>query len=261
MILEKERKILTKYNIVINADVGESFGIYKIGNDEEVMKYVTSANLACGFHAGDPTVIKKTVRLAKKYNVAVGAHPGFQDLRGFGRRKINITLEELHDDLLYQLGALEAFTRVEGIKMHHVSPHGMLDPLVSNQEEFADVFIAAIKEYNPELIIVIERKSLLYDKAKMEGIRVASVAYPDLKYDAEGNMIIEKVKKPIKPVEVAEQAISIIKDQKIVTIDGKKLNMQADVLCFHGDTPNAIEILNEVRSTIEKDGINVKTFD
>lgn len=252
---------LEKYNVVINADMGESFGIYKIGNDEEVMKYVTSVNLACGFHAGDPTVMKKTVKLAKKYNVAVGAHPGFQDLRGFGRRRLDITAEELHNDLLYQLGALEAFTKVEGIKMHHVSPHGMLDPLVSDKEEYTDVFIKTIKEYNPEIIIIAESKSLLYKKAKIEGLRVASVSFPDLKYDSGGNMVIERVKKFINPVEVAKQAVLIVKDLKVKTFDGKKIRMQADVLCFHGDAPNSIEILKEVRKKFEKEGIIVTKFD
>ena len=252
---------LEKYNVVINADMGESFGIYKIGNDEEVMKYVTSANLACGFHAGDSTVMRKTVKLAKKYNVAVGAHPGFQDLRGFGRRRLDITTEELQNDLLYQLGALEAFTKVEGVKMHHVSPHGMLDPLVSDEAEYTYVFIKTIKEYNPELIIIAESKSFLYKKAKIEGLKVASVAFPDLKYDSEGNMVIERVKKFANPVEVAKQAVSIVKDQKFKTIDGKKLRMQADVLCFHGDAPNSIEILKEVRKKFEKEGIVVTKFD
>lgn len=252
---------MEKYNVVINADMGESFGIYKIGNDEEVMKYVTSANLACGFHAGDPTVMKKTVKLAKKYNVAVGAHPGFQDLRGFGRRRLDITAEELHNDLLYQLGALESFTKVEGIKMHHVSPHGMLDPLVSYKEEYTDVFIKTIKEYNPEIIIIAESKSLLYKKAKIEGLRVASVSFPDLKYDSGGNMVIERVKKFINPVKVAKQAVLIVKDLKVKTFDGKKIRMQADVLCFHGDVPNSIEILKEVRKKFEKEGIIVTKFD
>ena len=143
---------MKEYSAVLNADMGESFGRYKLGNDEELMKYVTSANLACGFHAGDPTVMRATVRLAKKYDVAVGAHPGFQDLRGFGRRTISITPEELVDDLLYQLGALGAFLKAEGMKMWHLSPHGWLDPLVSYEEKYADAFMKIIQEYDSELI-------------------------------------------------------------------------------------------------------------
>jgi UPF0271 protein len=245
------------YSVVINADMGESFGRYRLGNDEEIMKYVTSANLACGFHGGDPTVMRTTVRLAKKYDVAVGAHPGFQDLRGFGRRMMEITPEELSDDLLYQLGALEAFLKVEGMKMWHLSPHGMLDPLVSNEEKYADAFIKTIREYNPELIIVIEGKSLLYKKAKLAGLRVAAVGYPDLNYDSEGNMVIERVKRLADPAEVAQQAISIIKDHKLRTIDGQKIEWQAEVLCFHGDAPNSVEVLKRVRQEFEKEGINV----
>jgi len=248
---------MAKYDVVINADMGESFGRYKLGNDEELMKHVTTANLACGFHGGDPTVMRATVRLAKEYGVAVGAHPGFQDLRGFGRRKIDITPEELVDDLLYQLGALGAFLKVEGMKMWHISPHGMLDPLVSNEEKYASAFIKAIKEYNSELIIVIEGKSLLYKKAKLAGLRVASVGLPDLKYDSDGNMVIERVKRPADPAEVAQQAISIIKDHKLRTIDGKELEFQAEVLCFHGDAPNSIEVLKKVKQELEKEGINV----
>lgn len=248
---------MAKYNVVINADMGESFGRYKLGNDEALMKYVTSANLACGFHAGDPTVMRATVRLAKEYDVAVGAHPGFQDLRGFGRRMIDITPEELIDDLLYQLGALQAFLKVEGMKMWHISPHGMLDPLVSNQGKYAEAFIKAIQQYNSELILVIEEKSLLYKKAKLAGLRVAAVALPDLKYDSDGNMVIERVKSPADPGEVAQQAISIIKHHKLRTSDGKELEFHAEVLCFHGDAPNSVEVLKRVRQEFEKEGINI----
>ena len=248
---------MKEYSAVLNADMGESFGRYKLGSDEELMKYVTSANLACGFHAGDPTVMRTTVRLAKKYDVAVGAHPGFQDLRGFGRRTISITPEELVDDLLYQLGALGAFLKAEGMKMWHLSPHGWLDPLVSYEEEYADAFMKAVQEYDSELIIVIEAKSLLYKKAKSAGLRVAAVGYPDVKYDPEGNMIGERVKKAADPAEVARHAIFMIKDHKLRTIDGKELEWQAEILCFHGDAPNSVEVLKKVRQEFEKEGINI----
>ncbi len=248
---------MAKYDVVLNADMGESFGRYRIGNDEELMSYVTSANLACGFHAGDPSVIREAVRLAKKCHVAVGAHPGFQDLKGFGRRMIDITPEELIDDLLYQLGALDAFLKVEGMKMWHISPHGMLDPLVSSQEKYAEAFISAIQAYNPKLIMVIEDKSLLAKKAKKAGLRVAPVMLPDLKYDAEGNMLIERVKRPADPAEVARQAVSVIKNHKLETVTGKEIECQAEVLCFHGDAPNAVEVLQRVRQEFEKEGINI----
>jgi len=248
---------MIKHKVIINADMGESFGRYKIGNDDELMKYITTANLACGFHAGDPTVIRKTVRLARNNNVAVGAHPGFQDLRGFGRRMMGISVEELADDLIYQLGALDAFLKVEGVKMWHVSPHGMLDPLVSNEEKYADAFISTIKQYNSELIIIAESKSLLYKRAKIAGLRVAAIALPDLNYDDKGNMIIERSKKIMDPVEVARQAISIIKDHKMKTIDGNEIEWEAEVLCFHGDAPNALDIIKKVREELAKVNIQI----
>lgn len=249
-----------KNEVVIGADVGESFGRYKLGNDEEIMQYLTAANVACGFHAGDPVVMRNTVKLAKKYNVSVGAHPGFQDLRGFGRRMMEVTTEELVNDLIYQLGALDGFLKVEGLKMAHVSPHGKLDPLVSYNEEYTETYLEAIKEYNPELIIIAEEKSLLYKKAKALGFKVATVAYPDLQYDSNGDIVIERVKRAVNPVEVAQRAISIVKHHKIKTIDGKEIRIRGDMLCFHGDSPNAAEVLKVVREELKKEGIVVKSF-
>jgi UPF0271 protein len=253
---------MKEYTVDVNADMGESFGRYRLGNDEEVMKYVTSANLACGFHAGDPTVMRRTVRLAKKYNVAIGAHPGFQDLRGFGRRSMSVTPEEVYEDVLYQIGALDAFVKVEKVEMHHISPHGALDPLVSNAEEYAEAFLSAVQDYNAELIVVAESKSILYDKCKLAGVRVASVALPDLKYDSKGNWIMPgKAKEPANPIEVAEQAVSIVKNHRIKTVDGEYIETdEAAILCFHADSPNAVEVLRKVREEFDKQGINVRAI-
>ena len=245
-----------QYNIVINTDMGESFGRFKLGNDEELMKYTTTANLACGFHGGDPTVMRNTVRLAKECDIAVGAHPSFYDLRGFGRRMIDITPEEMANDVLYQLGALEAFLKVEGMTMQHVFPHGMLDPLVSYKEEYGDAFLKTIMEYNPELVIILEGKCPLYKKAKADGMKVAAFGAPDLKYDSEGNVVIERVKKAVDPAEVARQAVSIVKDHRLKTIDGKEIELEADVLVFHGDAANSVEVLKKVREEFEKEGID-----
>jgi len=245
-----------QYSTVINADLGESFGRYILGNDEEVMKYVTTANLACGFHAGDPTVMRNTVRLAKKNDVAVGAHPGFYDLRGFGRRMIDITPEEMANDVIYQLGALDAFLKMEGMKMRHVFPHGMLDPLVSYKEEYGQAFLETILEYNPELVIMLEGQCPLYKKAKATGARVAAFGAPDLKYDSEGNIVIERIKKAADPAAVARQSVSIVKEHKAETIDGKYIELEADVLVFHGDSANATEVLKKVRQEFEKEGIS-----
>lgn len=243
--------------VVINADVGEGFGRYSICNDEEMMKYISSANLACGFHAGDPSVMHNTVRLAKKYNVSVGAHPGFQDLRGFGRRMIEISLQDLYDDVVYQIGALDAFLKINDMKMTHINPHGKLDPLVSENEEYANVFVEAIKNYNSELILVIEEKSLLAKIAQAKNLKVAFVAYPDLKYDSDGNMIIERIKSAANPVDVARQTISIIQEGKLHTVEGNEVGINAGVLCYHGDSPNAIEVLREVHNALNREGIKI----
>ena len=252
---------MEKHKVIINADMGESYGKYIMGKDEELMKYVTSANLACGFHAGDPSVMRKTVELGKKHNVSIGAHPGLEDLRGFGRRRINITPEELYDDVIYQLGALDGFVKVTNEKMTHICPHGLLDPMVSEEMEYGEAFVRAIKDYNSELIIVVEGKSLLFKTAKAEGLKVASVAYPDLNYDGAGNMIIGRgAKQPMNPMEVAAQCISIIKEKRLKTVDGQYLSVQADVLGFHGDLPNIIEVLQEVKKALLDEDISIVGF-
>lgn len=248
---------MAEYKAVLGADMGESFGRYTIGNDEAIMPYLTCANLACGFHAGDPTVMRKTVRLAKKYDIAVGGHPGFQDLRGFGRRTIGVDPDELVDDIVYQLGALGAFLKAEGMKMWHLSPHGWLDDMVSYQEVYAVAFIKAIKDYDPGLILVIEAKSPLYKMAKSEGLRVAAVGYPDLKYDTNCKMIGERFMSDSDPAEVAKQAIHMIKDHKLTTVDGKEYDWEAEVLMFHGDKSNAVDTLKKVREEFENEGIKV----
>ena len=244
-----------QHSIVINADMGESFGRFVVGNDEEVMKHITTANLACGFHAGDPTVMRKTVQLAKQNDVAVGAHPGFYDLRGFGRRMIDITPEEMANDVVYQLGALDAFLKIEGMQMRHVFPHGMLDPLVSYKDDYGEAFLEAVLKYNPEMIVMLERKCPLYERAKAAGARVAAFGAPDLKYGADGNIVIERVKQAPDPAVVARQSVSIVKDDRVQTVDGKYIDLEADVLVYHGDAPNSVDVLRKVRQELEKEGI------
>jgi len=148
--------------IDINVDAGESFGRYKLGNDDEVLRYATSANIATGFHAGDPMVLWNTIKICKKYNVAVGAHPGFQDLRGFGRRRMFVDPEELKADLIYQLGAIEGFLKVEGLELQHVKLHGALYVMAETDETYASAVVEAVESYNPELIIVIEKDTALW---------------------------------------------------------------------------------------------------
>jgi UPF0271 protein len=245
-------------NIVdINVDTGEGYGRYRLGNDEEVVKYVSSANIATGFHGGDPVVMWTTVKYAKKYGVAVGAHPAFQDLRGFGRRVIKMEPEELKSDLLYQLGALDAFLKAEGMKMQHVKPHGALYMVVENDETYAEAVVEAILLYNPDLIFFTEYGTVAWKKAKDAGLRVVAEAFPDLQYNSEGRWIIERVKKPMNPATVAKRALDIVKNGMIETVDGKSIKIVADTICLHSDSPNAPEVAKTVREELEKNGVNV----
>jgi UPF0271 protein len=191
----------------LNVDMGESFGRYKLGNDEEVMQYITSANVACGYHAGDSLVMHETVALAKKYGVAVGAHTGLEDKRGFGRRRMDITPEELKSDTLYQLGALDAFLKVNGMSMQHVKPHGILYRMVSDEEKYAAAYLEAVKSFNPELFVMIPRGTLIWKLGTDMGLKMAAEILIDLSYDDEGNWVLERAKKARSPEEVAERAV------------------------------------------------------
>src|SRR5271157_5665135 len=177
--------------IDLNCDLGESFGPWKMGNDEEVMKYITSANVACGFRAGDPLVMNTTVHLAKQYDVAVGAHTGLGDIRGFGRRRLDITPEELKSDTLFQLGALDAILKVHGMTMQHVKPHGILYRMLSDEETYAEASLDAVASFNRELFIMIPRGTLIWQRGKELGLKMCAEILIDLSYDEEGNWVLE----------------------------------------------------------------------
>jgi UPF0271 protein len=239
----------------INVDMGESFGRYKLGNDEEVMKYITSANIACGFHAGDPVVMDETVRLAKKYGVAVGAHTGLPDRQGFGRRKMELTPEELKTDTWYQLGALEAFLKVHGMKMQHVKPHGILYRMVSEDENYVVAFLDAVTSYDPGLYIMAPRGTLIWERGLKAGLKMAAEVLVDLSYDDQGNWVLERTKKARSPEEVAGRAVMVARDKLIPTVSGKKISAEADTICCHGDSPNAAEVVKTIKTEFEKLGI------
>lgn len=239
----------------INVDMGESFGRYKLGNDEEVMKYISSANVACGFHAADPLVMNETVQLAKKYGVAVGAHTGLPDLQGFGRRRMDITPEELRSDTLYQVGALDAFLKANDMKMQHVKPHGILYRMVSDDERYAEAFLDAVLTYNRELFIFTQRGSVLWERGMKLGLKVAAEAFADLSYDANGNWVLERKKKAWSPEEVAERAVMIARDAQITTVEGKRISAEADTICCHGDSPNAAEVVKKIKEKYAELGI------
>ncbi|MDW7678387.1 MAG: 5-oxoprolinase subunit PxpA, partial [Bacillota bacterium] len=203
--------------IDINVDMGESFGRYTLGNDEEVMQYISSANIACGFHAGDPLVLERTIKWAKQYNVAVGAHLGLPDRQGFGRREMKISPDELRSDTLYQIGAMEAFLKIHNMQMQHVKAHGILYRMVTEYEEYIGPFYQAIREYNPDLWIMLPPSAPAFKRGQELGMKLAPEILIDLSYDDEGNWVIERTKKARTPEEVAERALMVAKERKINT--------------------------------------------
>lgn len=244
-------------NIDFNADMGESFGIYLMGNDERFMKYITSANVACGFHAGDPTVMKKTVDLAKQYGVQVGAHPGLPDRQGFGRREMNLTMEEIHDDMIYQIGALKAFVEAAGLKLHHVKPHGSLYGMAMRREEVARAICQAVLDVDRSLYLYIMKKGFAGPVAESMGLRVVYELYADLEYDGEGNLVITRHHKSYTPDEVAKRMTKMLQEKKVVTTENTEIAIEGNSVCMHSDTANAAEIAASVRKALEGSGYSI----
>lgn len=244
--------------IDVNVDAGESFGRYVLGNDGEIMKYVTSANIATGFHAGDPSVLEQTIIYAKQYGVAVGAHTGLNDKQGFGRREMDITPEELRADTIYQLGATDGFLKLYGMEMQHIKPHGILYRMVSENEKYIDTFLDAVKEYNPDLYIMLPEYTPAFQRGLERGLKMAGEVLIDLSYDDDGNWVLERTKKARTPQEVADRALMVAKDKEITTISGKRLaTPQAMTVCIHGDGPNAVEIGQTVKQTLEDNSVSL----
>jgi len=245
----------------LNCDIGESYGIWKMGRDEEVMPFITSANIACGFHAGDAHVMRKTVRLAKKHGVAVGAHTGFPDRIGFGRRYMALSKDELKDIVVYQIGALEAFLRVEGMRLQHVKPHGALYTVAVNDEELSEGIVESIQEYDPELLLYAMPNSLTYKIAQKRGLPTVAEGFVELEYLPSGSLALERAKKAWDPEEVARRFVMLLKEGKVKTVTGETINVNVQSVCVHGDAPNTPEILKALESAMKREGIeraNVK---
>ena len=248
--------------IDINCDMGESFGAYKLGLDEEVIKYITSANIACGYHAGDPLVMERTVSMAKEHGVSVGAHPGFPDLMGFGRRNLDATLPEIKGYVTYQIGALQAFAKVQGLRVEHVKPHGALYLMAVEDETIAEVIVEAIASVDKLLIFVAlagakgEKMTKIGEKI---GLRVAYEAFPDRAYTPEGTLVSRRQPGAVikDPEVVAQRALMMAKEGKVVAIDGTEITLQAETLCVHGDTPGAIDLVKKIRETLTESGVQV----
>ena len=247
-------------HVDLNSDVGESYGNYLYGNDEEIMNYLTSVNVACGLHAGDPTVMRHTVELASERDLAIGAHPGLPDLQGFGRRKMEVNPEEARDFVLYQIGALSAFVKSQGGRLTHVALHGALSVMAKADKALAHAIFKGVREYDPELVFPGMPGLASYEAAKELGLRVASIVYIDLDFRKDGSSIIERTKKGRDPKEVTRKALKLVTTGKLETIDGVDKELKVDILLVHGDGPNAIDILREMRSGLLAAGVKIEPF-
>ncbi|WP_456366773.1 LamB/YcsF family protein [Thermococcus sp.] len=243
----------------LNSDLGESFGRYKLGLDEEVMKYITSANIATGWHAGDPLVMRKTVKLAKENGVAVGAHPGYPDLMGFGRRYLKLSPEEARNYILYQIGALYAFAKAEDLRLQHVKPHGALYNVLVKEEELAREVIGGIADFDRNLIFVTLSGSRAAEIAEEMGVKVAHEVFADRAYNPDGTLVSRSKTGAVidDAEEIAERVVSMVKDGGVRAINGEWVELKVDTICVHGDNPKAVEIASMVRQALEDEGVRI----
>ncbi|WP_428029973.1 LamB/YcsF family protein [Ancylobacter sp.] len=235
--------------VVINCDMGEGFGLYRCGDDAGIMPHIDIGNVACGFHASDPMVMRETVRLAIEHGVAVGAHPSFPDLQGFGRRDMAMGREELAACLLYQIGALKAFLDEAGLKLNHVKPHGALYGAAIRREEVAQAVADAASVYR---VPVIGMAGTLHEEVyRSRGLPFVAEYYADLDYDPEGALLITRAHDARDPVEAARRAVRMLAEGKATTIDGRDFDMKADTICIHSDTPNAVELARILKEAVQ----------
>ncbi|TDE38477.1 LamB/YcsF family protein [Antarcticimicrobium sediminis] len=247
----------------LNCDMGESFGAYKIGDDAAMIDLVSSANVACGFHAGDPTVMRNTVRMARKAGVSVGAHPSFNDLYGFGRRRISGEHpDDLEAQLIYQIAAMQGMCAVEGHKMTHVKTHGALGNMAATDPDLAALCVRAVKSVDPMLVYVSLPYSQTYAAAEKAGLQVACEIYADRSYTDAGELTPRSEAGAVihDPQQSLDQVLEMVLNGVIPTTGGQRLPVEPATLCIHGDTPGATDIARNLRSALEKNGITIAPF-
>jgi UPF0271 protein len=241
--------------IDFNCDMGEGFGAWRLGSDDAIIKHVTSANIACGFHAGDPGWMRRTVTLAEAHGVGIGAHPGFPDLRGFGRRNLAVSADEAKDDFVYQIGALTAFTRTR--RLQHVKPHGALYNMAVPGGDLARVLCEAVLETDPAMILVALAGSPWIQMAERMGVRVAREVFADRAFNADGALVPRS--RPGSVVHdisvVVERSLRLVTENEVTAISGETIRLQADTICLHGDTPGAVDLAQALRAAFERAGV------
>jgi len=248
--------------IDLNCDMGEGFGAYAMGDDEQMLALVSSANVACGFHASDPGTMHRTVRLAKEHGVAVGAHPSFPDLVGFGRRQLAASPEEVRDDVTYQVGALWAFCRAEGVPLRHVKAHGALYNAAARDLSTALAVAEAVRAVDPALWLVCLSGSALVEAARRTGLRHVAEVFADRAYARDGALVPRSVAGSVihDPAGVAQRVLRMVTDGKVRSIDGADVAISAGTVCVHGDTPGAVGLARAIRERLLQERIEVQPF-
>jgi UPF0271 protein len=244
----------------LNCDMGESFGAYRIGADDDVFPFITSANVACGFHGGDPAVMRATIANAKARGVGVGAHPGFPDLIGFGRRNMDVAADDVYDMVVYQIGALLGFARAGGIELQHVKPHGALYNMAAAKRELAAAIACAVRDVDRNLVLFGLPGSHLIAEGEAAGLATAGEAFADRNYMRDGSLVSRK--RPDAQVHDADEAVArairMVREGRVRSVDGEELTMRVDTICIHGDGPHAAEFARRLRGAFEQAGISVR---
>lgn len=251
------------YTVDLNSDLGESFGNYKIGNDDKIIPLISSANVACGYHASDPVVMGNTLAMAKEAGIRIGAHPGFPDLMGFGRRNLSVSPAEAKAYVLYQLGALDAFCRVTGVKMQHVKPHGALYNMAAEDYALSTAICEGIKEFDSSLIVLALSGGQLAKAAQDMGLRTAMEVFADRAYEEDGTLVNRRKEGAVitDENEAIVRVIRMVKEKKITAITGKDIDIQADSVCVHGDGVKALAFVEKIREAFAKEGIQISSLD
>lgn len=250
------------YQVDLNCDLGESFGSYTLGLDQEILPFVTSVNIACGFHAGDPAVMHKTVELALKNNVAIGAHPGLPDLNGFGRRVMDITAREAYDMVLYQVGALQAFVKAAGGILRHVKPHGALYNMAAKNSFLAEGIAEAIYKLEPELILFGLSGSEIIKAGERIGLRTASEVFADRTYQSDGSLTSRQQVNAFitNEQDSIEQVLGMVTTGSVLSRQGSLVNLKADTICIHGDGAKAVLFAKKIKESLRSKGVIVQSL-
>lgn len=248
--------------IDLNCDLGEAFGNYSFGGDKDIIPLITSANIACGFHAGDEDVMNETIQLAKENNVGIGAHPGLPDLQGFGRRKMDIKPKEIYNLVVYQLGALNGFCKIHGTRINHVKPHGALYNMGAKNKEIAQAIAQAVYDFDKSLVLVGLSNTLLISEAEALGLRTASEVFADRRYEDDGQLVSRQESDATitNTDEALQQVLKMVTENKVVSKNGKEIDLQADTICVHGDGAHALDFVTQIRKKLTKEGIDIQSL-